>query len=143
MSRQTWTGLDRNGNEISKSFDDMETWLRPIVRYESRPENPRNRFSKIVRKVTGICSEVKIYEKAFTPKALDDLYSLRSPSCSLVILKVDESGRKIGNPFIIGKYEDFRNRAFDDLYGWASIPRHPDQTKIGNEETNNKNKQYG
>ena len=79
--------------KYQRSFDDMETWLRSIVRYESRPENPRNRFSKIVRKVTGISSEVKIYEKAFTPKALDDLYSLRSPSCSLVILKVDESGR--------------------------------------------------
>jgi len=56
-----------------KSFDDMETWLRPIIKYDSRPENPNDRFSKIVRKVTGIGSEVKVYEKAFTPKALDEL----------------------------------------------------------------------
>lgn len=143
MSRQSWIGLDRNGNEVPKSFDDIETWLRPIIKYNSRPENPKDRFSKVVRKVTGVASEVKIYEKAFTPKVLDYLYALRSSSCQLIILKVNESGQKTGNPYIIERYSDFSDRAFDDLYGWASTPRHPEQTKIGKEETNERNKQYG
>lgn len=143
MTRQTWTGLDMNGNEIQKSFDDMETWLRPFIRYESRPVDPRNRWSKLERKVTGVSSEVKTYDKAFGPQALDELYTLRSSSCQLIILKVDEAGRKLGNPYIIKKYEDFRNRAFDDLYAWALTPRTQDQTKLGKEETNERNKQYG
>jgi hypothetical protein len=49
MSRQSRIGLDRNGNEVPKSFDDIETWLRPIIKYNSRPENPKDRFSKVVR----------------------------------------------------------------------------------------------
>ena len=61
---------------------------------------------------------------------------------TIATLEVIEKAGLIYNKSV-GKYEDFRNRAFDDLYRWASIPRHPDQTKIGNEETNNKNKQYG
>jgi len=143
MSRQTWTGLDRMGNEVSKSFDDMETWLKPIMRYESRPVNPNDRFSKIERKLAGISLDVKVFDKAFSAKALDELNTLRSPASQLIILKVDEQGEKIGNPYVVGKYEDFRSRPFEELYEYASTPRQPDQTKLGNEETNNKNKQYG
>lgn len=143
MSRQTWTGLDRNGNEVSKSMDDMETWLKPILRYESRPVDPRDRFSKIERKVAGMDSQVKVFEKAFNAKALDELYSLRSPTCSLTIMNVDQRGEKVGSPYSIPKFEDFRNRPFDELFEWASTPRTQDQTKLGQQEANEKNKQYG
>jgi hypothetical protein len=92
MSRQTWTGLDLNGNEVLKSFDDMEKWLKPILRYESSPVDPRDRFSKIERRLAGVDPQVKVFEKTFNAKALNELYSLRSPWCSLIIMNVDQMG---------------------------------------------------
>jgi hypothetical protein len=121
MSRQTWTGLDRNGNEVSKSWDDLETWRKPVLKYESRPVNPKDRFSKIERKITGVSSEVRMFDKPFTAKAFDELYAMRGPMCGLIIMRVDQNGEKIGNPYSMTKYEDFRSRPFDELYEW---PRH-------------------
>ncbi len=143
MSRQTWTGLDRNGNEVSKSFDDMETTRKPILKYESRPVDLKDRFSKIERKVTGISSEKREFDKPFTAKAFDELYAMRGPMCSLIIMRVDQNGEKMGNPYAMPKYEDFRIRPFDELFEWASTPRTQDQTKLGQQEASEKNKQYG
>jgi hypothetical protein len=73
--------------------------------------------------VTGISSEKREFDKPFTAKAFDELYAMRGPMCSLIIMRVDQNGEKMGNPYAMPKYEDFRNRPFDELFEWASTPR--------------------
>jgi hypothetical protein len=151
MSRQTWTGLDRIGNEVSKSMEDLETWIKPIPDIRNVKVDSNDRFSRMEPKVVGIKGEKKVYEKPFTPENLDEIYSLPATQelnggkKSLIIMKVDENGQPLsGVPkYEIAKYEDFRNRPFDELFEWASTPRQPSQTKMGREEESEKNKQYG
>jgi hypothetical protein len=54
MSRQFWTGLDQSGNPISKSFNDKEWFDDVLPIYTVKPENPRQRDSKMIREVTSI-----------------------------------------------------------------------------------------
>jgi hypothetical protein len=148
LSRQFWIGLDRNGNEVGKSMEDEESWIKPIVRYEQKPENPSDRFSKIIRKAVGFAGEMKILQQPYDVKYLDELYSMPDApgtqgTKQLVIQRIGDNGEKVGPAYAMPKYEDFRNRPFDELWEYAITPRTQDQTKIGHEETRDKNKQYG
>jgi hypothetical protein len=71
LSRQVWVGIDRNGNKVGKSIDDIESWINPVIRYENKPENPADRFSKMVRKPIGVVTEIRILEQPFDVKYLD------------------------------------------------------------------------
>jgi hypothetical protein len=149
-SRQTWTGLDRMGNEVSKAMDDTEVWINPKPRFEMRPSNPNDRWSKMERKLVGLETEVKEHDKPFTPKNLEELYALvpgvgtsKNKVVSMVVVKVDSSGERNGNPYGIPKYEDFRNREFDELYDYAATPRRPEDTAMGKEQLEMKVKPYG
>jgi len=122
-SRQTWIGLDRQGNEVPKSMDDKEMWKRPVFRYEMKAVNPADRFSKMERKLAGIEREVKEYDKPFTVKNLEEIYALApgngkmaKKDVSLAIIRVDAGGESSGSPYSVLKYDDFKGRDFDDLY---------------------------
>jgi hypothetical protein len=59
-----------------------------------------------------------MFEKQFNAKALDELYVLPPTSGgkkSLIIMKVNQNGERIGNPYTIEKYEDFKSRSLDRL----------------------------
>jgi hypothetical protein len=121
-SRQTWTGLDRLGNDMIKCFVDPELYDKPVFNYQSKPVDPNDMFSKTERKAVSV-----MYVRAyctFTPKNLEQLYSTCSnpgdrKSISLVIKneETDESPRSIPN------HEDFKNRPFDELWEWATTPK--------------------
>jgi hypothetical protein len=40
--RQTWIGLDRLGNDITKCFVDPEIYDRPVFGYQSKQVNPKD-----------------------------------------------------------------------------------------------------
>ena len=54
ISRQTWVGLDRLGNDMTKCFVDPELYDKPVFNYQSKPVNPRDAFSKIERKAVSV-----------------------------------------------------------------------------------------
>jgi hypothetical protein len=123
VSRQTWIGLDRLGNDMTKCFVDPELYDKPVFNYQSKPENPKDVFSKTERKAVSV-TYVKEPTVPFTQKNLEQLYSTCSnpadrKSISLVIKNegTDQSPRSITNP------EDFKNRPFDELWEWAITPR--------------------
>jgi hypothetical protein len=90
---------------------------------------------------------VKVLEQPYYVKYLDELWALPAvpglSKKSLVIGRVGDNGEQMGSAYAMSNYQDFRNREFDELYEWASTPRTQDQTKLGQQETNEKNKQYG
>jgi hypothetical protein len=112
-SRQTWVGIDRFGNDMTKCFIDPELYDKPVFNYQSKPVNPNDMFSKTERKAVSV-----------TQKNLDQLYATCSnpadrKSIPLVIKNegTDQSPRSITNP------EDFKNRSFDELWEWATTPK--------------------
>jgi hypothetical protein len=155
LSRQTYQGLDRVGNIVSKSIDDQEVYDKPIWQYSTQPigqqSNQNNSvFVKTERRISGV-SIVRVHDKPFTPENLDELFALvpgenekaKEAAVSLVIAKYDQTGNRVDNPYGITGYNDFRNRPFEELYDYASTPRTSDQTKMGKEEQNKKTNPYG
>jgi hypothetical protein len=103
VSRQTWIGLDRLGNDMTKCFVDPELYDKPVFNYQSKPVNPSDIFSKTERKAVSFIF-VKEPTVPFTPKNLEQLYSTCSnpadrKSIPLVIKNegTDQSPRSITN----------------------------------------------
>ena len=67
ISRQTWVGLDRLGNDMTKCFVDPELYDKPVFNYQSKPVNPKDVFSKTERKAVSVMY-VKEPTLPFTPK---------------------------------------------------------------------------
>jgi hypothetical protein len=84
MSRQFWTGLDQSGNPISKSFNDKEWYDDILPIYTVKPENPRQRDSKMIREVTSIEHRRK-YTVPFKAETVQKLYDMKNGSYSLAI----------------------------------------------------------
>jgi hypothetical protein len=74
VSRQTWIGLDRLGNDMTKCFVDPELYDKPVFNYQSKPVNPKDVFSKTERKAVSVIY-IKEPTLPFTPKNLEQLYS--------------------------------------------------------------------
>jgi hypothetical protein len=115
-SRQSWIGLDRLGNDLSKTFVDPELYDRPVFTYQSNPINPNDVFSKTERKAISATYE----QEPTLPFILENHEQLCS-TCSnpadrktiFLVIKnagTDESPRHITN------HEDFKNRPFDELW---------------------------
>jgi hypothetical protein len=108
---------------MTKCFVDPELYDKPVFNYQSKPVNPQDIFSKTERKAVSVMY-VKEPTVPFTPKNLDN-YTLHVQIMLIVSLypwllkmkKTDESPRSIPN------HEDFKNRQFDELWEWATIPR--------------------
>jgi hypothetical protein len=66
-------------------FDD----ILPI--YKLRPENPRQRGSKMIRELSSIEYRIK-YTKPFTKENVQKLYDLKNDRCGLV-LKEESRGK--------------------------------------------------
>jgi hypothetical protein len=103
VSRQTWVGLDRLGNDMTKCFVDPELYDKPVFNYQSKPVNPKDVFSKTERKAVSV-TYIKEPTVPFTPKNLEQLYSTCSnpadrKSICLVIKNEEthESPRSIPN----------------------------------------------
>jgi hypothetical protein len=73
-SRQTWVGIDRFGNDMTKCFVDPELYDKPVFNYQSKPVNPNDMFSKTERKAISVMY-LKEPTVPFTPKNLEQLYS--------------------------------------------------------------------
>jgi hypothetical protein len=90
---------------------------------------------------------MRILEQPFDIKYLDELWNMPNAQGAsakgLAIQRIGDNGERVGPAYGFAKYEDFRNRSFDELWEYAITPRTQDQTKIGQEETRDKNKQYG
>ena len=110
---QTWTGLDRYGNEISKSFVCPEVYDKPNFTYHPiKDKNDQNNpFSKFERVATSV-AYTKEHTLPFTLENLEQLWTLRRPKISLSI-KNESSGDSPERG--IERYEDFK-KPFDELW---------------------------
>jgi hypothetical protein len=125
---QTWTGLDRYGNEISKCFVCPEVYDKPNFSYQpvkdkSKSKNmidndPNNPFQKFERMATSVVY-TKEHTLPFTLENLEQLWALRRPRISLSI-KNESTGDSPDRG--IERYEDFK-KPFDELWEWAITPR--------------------
>jgi hypothetical protein len=122
-SRQTWIGLDRLGNDVTKTFVDPELYDRPVFSYQSKPVNPKDVFSKTERKAISVTYEQEP-TLPFTPENLEQLYSTCSNPADLktIFLVIKNEGTD-QSPRSITNHEDFKNRSFDELWEWATTPR--------------------
>jgi hypothetical protein len=121
--RQTWIGLDRLGNDITKCFVDPELYDRPVFDYQSKPENLRDAFGKTERKAVSV-TYVQEPTLTFTPKNLEQLYSTCSnPDDRKTIFLIIKNEGTDQSPRQITNHEDFKNRPFDELWEWAITPR--------------------
>jgi hypothetical protein len=68
-SRQTWVGIDRLGNDMTKCFVDPELYDKPVFNFQSKPANPQDMFSKTERKAVSVMY-FKEPTVPFTPKNL-------------------------------------------------------------------------
>jgi hypothetical protein len=119
MSCQFWTGLDQSGNPISKSFNDKE-WFDDILPiYTVKPENPRQRDSKMIREVTSIEHRRK-YTVPFKAETVQKLYDIKNGQCNLAIK--DESTDR--PPYSVESLNHFMTREFAELWSWASTPNY-------------------
>ena len=119
MSRQFWTGLDQSGNPISKSFNDKEFFDDILPIYTVKPENPRQRDSKMIREVTSIEHRRK-YTVPFKAETVKNLYDMKNGSCALAIK--DESVDR--PPYSVESLNHFMTRDFEELWSWASTPNY-------------------
>jgi hypothetical protein len=122
-SRQTWIGLDRLGNDVPKTFVDLELYDRPVFAYQSKLVNPKDVFSKTERKAISVTYEQEP-TLPFTPENLEQLYSTCSnPADRKTIFLVIKNEGTDESPRSITNHEDFKNRPFDELWEWATTPR--------------------
>jgi hypothetical protein len=119
MSRQFWTGLDQSGNPISKSFNDKEWFDDVLPIYTVKPENPRQRDSKMIREVTSIEHRRK-YTVPFKAETVQKLYDMKNGSCNLAIK--DETRDR--PPYSVESLNHFMTRDFEELWSWASTPNY-------------------
>ena len=91
LSRQMWCGLNEAGSPVNQSFNDKECFDDILPIYKLRPENPRQRDSKMIRELSSIEHRIK-YTKPFTKENVQKLYDLKNDRCSLVLK--DESRGK-------------------------------------------------
>jgi hypothetical protein len=58
MSRQMWWGLDQAGNPVNQSMNDKEWFDEILPIYTLKPENPRQRDSKIDHPIQRNCLNI-------------------------------------------------------------------------------------
>jgi hypothetical protein len=118
-SRQMWWGLDEAGNPLNQSMDDKGIYNDILPIYKLKPENPKERDSKMIREVTTIEYRLK-YTEPYKAETIQRLYDMRNGNCSLV-LKDESRGDK--SPISTEPFEDFRDKPFDELWRLATTPK--------------------
>ena len=118
-STQEWWGLDEAGNLVNQTMDQKEWYDAILPLYKLKPENPKQRDSKMIREVADIGHKRK-YTESFKPETVQKLFDKRDSDCGLVI--VDESGTGNKPPYSIPSLHQFMNTPFDELFEWASTP---------------------
>ena len=120
-TKQMWWGLDEAGNLVSQTFNDKEMYDAILPIYKLKPENPRQRDSKMIREVNDIGHKIK-YTEPFKPETVEKLFDTRDGDCGLVIM--DESGVGDKPPYSIPTLHQFMNTPFEELIEWASTPNY-------------------
>ena len=120
-TKQMWWGLDEAGNLVNQTMNDKETYDAILPLYKLKPENPRQRDSKMIREVSDIGHKIK-YTVPFKPETVQKLFDMRDGDCGLVIM--DESGTGDKPPYSIPSLHQFINTPFEELMEWASTPRY-------------------
>ena len=108
---QEWIALDNAGNPLNISMDNKECFDDILPIYKVKPENPRERDSKMIRELDHIEHRPK-YTLPFSPDNVQKLYDMRNGKCSLVLK--DETVDK--PPYNIPKLESFKNSRFEELF---------------------------
>jgi hypothetical protein len=117
-STQEWWGLDEAGNLVNQTMD-QKKYDAILPLYKLKPENPKQRDSKMIREVSDIGHKIK-YTEPFKPETVQKLFDKRDGDCGLVI--IDESGTGHKPPYSIPTLHQFMNTPFDELFEWASTP---------------------
>jgi hypothetical protein len=127
-SRQQWTAVDSQGNEITKSFNDPEVWDKPVFNYGMKPVDKKKPDGPKEHAAIELKGYKKQYDLPFNKQNLKKLYDMRpaeSPkSVSLSILRKGYDDITIEHPFQIVSYEDFANKPFDELWDYMSTPKY-------------------
>ena len=116
---QEWWGLDEAGNLVNQTMDQKEKYDAILPIYKLKPENPKQRDSKIIREVADIGHKIK-YTEPFKTETVQKLFDRRDGDCGLVI--IDESGGGDKHLYSIPTLHQFMNTPFDELWDWASTP---------------------
>ena len=103
-TKQMWWGLGEAGNLVSQTFNDKEMYDAILPIYKLKPENPRQRDSKMIREVNDIGHKIK-YTEPFKPETVEKLFDMRDGDCGLVT--IDESGTGDKPPYSISSLHQF------------------------------------
>ena len=118
-TKQEWWGLSEAGSLVNQTMNDKETYDAILPLYKLKPENPRERDSKMIREVADIGHKIK-YTVPFKPETVQTFFDTRDGDCGLVI--IDESGVGDKPPYSIPTLHQFMNTPFENLIEWASTP---------------------
>jgi hypothetical protein len=118
-STQEWWGLDEAGNLVNQSMDQKEKYDAIFPIYKLKPENPKQRDSKMIREVSDMGHKMK-YTEPWKPETVEKLFEKRDGDCGLVIK--DESGGGDKHLYSIPTLHQFISVPFEELYLWASTP---------------------
>ena len=119
LTKQRWVGVNGFGDPQHRNISNLEYYDKPEFIHERVEDknNPRN----IVTKATDIREINRIYTLPFSPEALDQIYN-DTPIADkrrLTFSVKDEAAAGIVRD--IKKYEDLRNKSFDELYNVPPI----------------------
>jgi hypothetical protein len=123
LSRKEMIALDFDGNEVNISMIDKEKYNDVFPIYTLKPENPKDnpryKYSKMVRTIDRLQSRIK-YTELFKPETAQKLYDMKNGECSLCV--IDESGGD-HPPVTVTSFEHFKSTPFDELWEMVTTPR--------------------
>ena len=109
-SSQRWTGLNAYLDPQHIDRIEPETYIETLFT-KRRIQDPNNR-DNIITEPAAVGTQTTKYEIDFTPENLDSLYNMRDEGfCNLALL----DKRRDVPPREVLSYDDFRNKAFDEL----------------------------
>jgi hypothetical protein len=120
-TKQEWWGLSEAGSLVNQTMNDKECYDAILPLYKLKPENPRERDSRMIREVADIGHKIK-YTVPFKPETVQKLFDTRDGDCGLVIM--DEAGIGDKPPYSIPSLHQFMNTPFEELISWASTPQY-------------------
>lgn len=111
VSKQTWTGLDVNLDELSHAVENPECYHKPVFIHRHRPARGDEEAERLP---TGTRTPQIVFTKPYNEdgkKYMDELMQFASPRVVFSASIMGPTGRN----FEVLQYEDLRNKKFEEL----------------------------
>jgi hypothetical protein len=114
-----YIGVDGLGNKVTTTVQDPEVYIKPEFIRELKAiktkENPNPNPNDPQPVITEVRLSERVYTVPYTPENVDKMFEGQQKNrVSMVIFEESEMGAIL--PRQITNFEEFRNKAFDDLY---------------------------